>query len=309
MVIKLKIVFMGTPDFAAACLDRLVAEGHDLLAVYSQPDKPKGRGYTLAPTPVKALALAHGLTVHQPTKLRDGTVAAQLRELAPDLVVVVAYGRILPPDILAVPRLGCINIHGSLLPAYRGAAPIQWTVLNGDPVGGVTSIYMAEGMDTGDMILSLETPVGPDETGGQLYERLAPLGAECLARTVALLSAGTAPRLPQDEARATLAPMLDKAMGAVSFSLPAARLHNQIRGLNPWPGVTVTTASGKPLKLHQSRMTEGSGIPGTVLDAKRAIVACGEGALELVTVQPEGKPRMSGPDYLRGARLETGAIL
>lgn len=296
---------MGTPDFAVPCLARLVADGHTVAGVFCQPDKPRGRGMTLQPPPVKAFALEHGIPVWQPTKLRDGTALAQLRELAPQLLVVVAYGRILPMDILELPPLGCINIHGSLLPAYRGAAPIQWTVLNGDAAGGVTSMYMAEGMDTGDMILQMETPVGPDETSGELFERLAPLGADCLSQTVRLIEAGTAPRTPQDESRATAAPMLDKAMGQLDFGLDAQKLHNMVRGLAPWPGASITVG-GKQLKLHTTRVAAGSGTPGTILDAKSCTVACGNGALQLVTVQPEGKPRMAGCDWLNGARLGVG---
>ena len=308
----MKIVFMGTPDFAVPCLARLLDDGHQILAVYTQPDKPKGRGNTLTPPPVKTLAQERGIPVYQPTKLRDGAVAAQLRALAPDLMVVVAYGRILPPDILAVPPLGCVNIHGSLLPKYRGAAPIQWTVLNGDPVGGVTSMYMAEGMDTGDMILRRETPVGPDETSGALFDRLAPLGADCLSRTVTLIAQGKAPRIPQDEAQATTAPMLEKEFGRLDFALDAQTLHNRIRGLSPWPGAFVTDPRGRLLKLHQSRVAVDThtAAPGSILCASPLTVACGGGTtLELVVVQPEGKPRMAGSDYLNGARLAVGDSL
>lgn len=304
----MRIVFMGTPDFALPCLARIIADGHQVVGVFTQPDKPRGRGMTLCAPPVKELALAHNIPVYQPTKLRDGTALATMENLAPELVVVVAYGRILPAELLDCPRLGCVNIHGSLLPSYRGAAPIQWTVLNGDPVGGVTSIYMAEGMDTGDIILQMETPVGENETSGQLYQRLAPMGAECLARTIALLESGTAPRRPQDESLATAAPMLEKSMGAVDFSMEAGRLHNLICGLNPWPSASVQVA-GKRLLLHESRKLPGSGKPGELLEDKRLVVACGSGAIELVTVQPEGKGRMSGSAYMNGARLTKGSIL
>ncbi|MEG1942531.1 MAG: methionyl-tRNA formyltransferase [Angelakisella sp.] len=305
----MRIVFMGTPDFAVPCLQRLLDDGHEVAGVFTQPDKPRDRGYTLCPPPVKVLAQERGVPVFQPTKLRDGRALAQLRQLAPELVVVVAYGRILPKELLDCPPYGCVNIHGSLLPKYRGAAPIQWTVLNGDKLGGVTSMYMAEGMDTGDMLLTVDTPVGENETGGELYERLAPMGADCLSATIRHIETDTVIRTPQNEAEATAAPMLDKAMGAVDFSLAAPRLHNLIRGLNPWPSVTVTLPDGKHLKLHRSLLVPGSGGAGELLDAKRLIVACGEGALELTEVQPEGKGRMSGSDFMRGARLQKGDIL
>lgn len=305
----MRIVFMGTPDFAVPCLQRLIDDGHTVAGVFTQPDKPKGRGYTLTPPPVKELALAVGIPVHQPTKLRDGTALAILKELAPELVVVVAYGRILPKDILDCPTLGCINIHGSLLPKYRGAAPIQWTVLNGEPTGGVTAMYMAEGMDTGDLLLSVETPIGENETSGELYARLAPMGANCLSATIHHIETDTVIATPQDGALATAAPMLTKAMGQVDLSMDAGQLHNLIRGLNPWPSVSITAPDGKTLKLHRAILCEGSGAVGEILDSKRLIVACGTGALELTEVQPEGKGRMSGGDYLRGTRLQKGDIL
>lgn len=305
----MRIVFMGTPDFAVPCLQRLLDDGHEVAGVFTQPDKPRGRGYALAPPPVKELALAKGIPVYQPVKLRDGTALALLRELAPELIVVVAYGRILPKDILEYPQNGCINIHGSLLPKYRGAAPIQWTVLSGDKLGGVTSMYMAEGMDTGDTILMVDTPIGENETSGELYERLAPMGADCLSATVKHIETDTVIRTPQNEAEATAAPMLQKTMGSVDFSSSARKLHNLIRGLNPWPSVTIVTRGGKHLKLHRSLLLDVGGGVGEILDDKRLIVACGEGALELTEVQPEGKNRMSGGDYMRGAHLQKGDIL
>lgn len=305
----MRIVFMGTPDFAVPCLQRLIDDGHTVVGVFTQPDKPKGRGYTMTPPPVKELALSAGIPVYQPTKLRDGTALALLGELAPELIVVVAYGRILPKDILDCPPLGCINIHGSLLPKYRGAAPIQWTVLNGDKIGGVTSMYMGEGMDTGDLLLTVETPVGENETSGELYERLAPMGANCLSATIRHIETDTAIATPQEESLATAAPMLTKAMGQVDLSMDAHKLHNLIRGLNPWPSVSITAPDGRTLKLHRSVICEGSGTAGEILDSKRLIVACGTGALELTEVQPEGKGRMTGGDYLRGARLQKGDLL
>lgn len=304
----MRIVFMGTPDFAVPCLQRLLEDGHEVPAVFTQPDKPVGRHAVLTPPPVKQLALSHGIPVYQPTKMRDGTVAALLRELAPDCLVVVAYGRILPQEILDVPPRGCVNIHGSLLPRYRGAAPIQWSVIRGETVTGVTSMFMDAGMDTGDIIDTLTTPIGENETAGELFERLAPLGAQLLSTTLAAIADGTVTRRPQNDAEATMAPMLEKAMGRLALTRPAQELHNQVRGMNPWPGA-FCTAGGKTLKIHETRVAAGSGAPGTLLCADPVTVACGEGALQLMTVQPEGKPRMAAEAWLRGARLPQGARL
>lgn len=304
----MRIVFMGTPDFAVPCLQRLLEDGHEVPAVFTQPDKPVGRHAVLTPPPVKQLALSRGIPVYQPTKMRDGTAAALLRELAPDCLVVVAYGRILPQEILDVPPRGCVNIHGSLLPRYRGAAPIQWSVIRGETVTGVTSMFMDAGMDTGDIIDTLTTPIGENETAGELFERLAPLGARLLSTTLAAIADGTVTRRPQNDAEATMAPMLEKAMGRLDLTRPAQELHNQVRGMNPWPGA-FCTAGGKTLKIHETRVAAGSGAPGTLLCADPVTVACGEGALQLVTVQPEGKPRMAAEAWLRGARLPQGARL
>ena len=281
----MRIVFMGTPDFAVPCLQRILADGHEVPAVFTQPDKPVGRHAVLTPPPVKQLAQERGIPVYQPTKMRDGTVAAQLKELAPDCLVVVAYGRILPQAILDVPPKGCINIHGSLLPKYRGAAPIQWSVINGEKITGVTSMFMDAGMDTGDIIDTITTPIGENETAGELFDRLAPLGAELLSRTLRSIADGTVQRAPQNNAEATMAPMLEKAMGCHC------------------------AAGGKALKIHESRLAEGHGKPGELIALDPVTVACGEGALRLITVQPEGKPRMAAADWLRGARLQKGECL
>lgn len=298
----MRIVFMGTPDFAVPCLARILADGHEVVGVFTQPDKPVGRHAVLTAPPVKALALEKGLPVYQPAKMRDGTALALLQELHPECVVVVAYGRILPQELLDVPPKGCINIHGSLLPKYRGAAPIQWSVINGDDITGVTSMYMDAGMDTGDMIATIETRIGPEETAGELFERLAPMGAELLSRTLKMVENGTAPRTPQEHQKATKAPMLEKELGVLDFSQPARTLHNHIRGMNPWPGCTCT-AAGKRLKVHASRVTEGNGTPGELICLSPVTVACGQGALILDTVQPEGKPRMDAGAWIRGAHL------
>ncbi len=305
----MRIVFMGTPQFAVPCLERLLADGHEVAGVFTQPDKPKGRGHHLQPPPVKELALAHGLPVFQPATLRDGQALEQMRALAPQLAVVVAYGKILPPAMLEVPPLGCINVHGSLLPCWRGAAPIQWSVLNGDEEAGVTTMYLAQGMDTGDMILRRSTPLGSEETSGQLYERLSRLGAQLLGETVDLIAQGRAPRIPQQEEKATYAPMLTKEMAAIDFTKPASQVHNLVRGMNPWP-VAHTLLEGEPLKVYLSRPVEGAGAPGQVLENRgRLVVACGQGAVELLELQAQGKKRMPAADYLRGHPVALGTVL
>ncbi|WP_368233273.1 methionyl-tRNA formyltransferase [Anaerotruncus rubiinfantis] len=305
----MRIVFMGTPDFAVPCLARLIADGHEIAGVFTQPDKPKGRGMKLCPPPVKELALERNLPVYQPEKMKDGAAFAILKELAPELIVVVAFGRILPKDILDLPPYGCINVHGSLLPRYRGAAPIQWSVLNGDETAGVTTMYLAEGLDTGDMILKKETPVGPEETSGELFDRLSVLGAEALSETVTLIAEGKATRTPQDDSLSCYAPMLTKQDAKIDFTKSAHEVHNLVRGMSPWP-VAHTTLDGKTLKVHRTRTAEGSGAPGEVLeDGRRLVVACGEGAIELLEIQADGSRRMAAADYLRGHPVMKGAKL
>ncbi len=300
----MRIVFMGTPDFAVPSLKILLEHGHDVCAVYTQPDKPKGRGHKLQAPPVKELALEHCIPVLQPLSLRDGEVQEGIRAWGADALVVVAYGKILPKAVLEMPRLGCINVHGSLLPKYRGAAPIQWTVLNGDKVAGVTTMFMGEGMDTGDMLLKAETPVGEEETSGQLFDRLKDLGAGLLIETLERLEQGTLVPIPQNEAEATRAPMLSKELSLVDWTKPAQEIHDLIRGLNPWP-CAVSYLDGKKLKLFASRVREGSGQPGRPFDQQGALlVYCGEGALELVELQTENGKRMDGKSYLLGHPLE-----
>ena len=302
----MRIVFMGTPDFAVPCLRQVLEDGYEVAGVFTQPDKPKGRSFTLTPPPVKILAQERGLPVYQPATLRDGEALAVLQRLAPDLIVVVAYGKFLPKEILDLPPLGCVNVHGSLLPKYRGAAPIQWSVINGDPVAGVTTMFMGEGMDTGDMILKKETPIGPEETGGELFDRLAPLGAECLSQTLRLFAEGKpVPRQKQEESQVTYAGPLSRETGRLDLNRPARELHNLVRGVTPWPGASLMTG-GKLLKVLKARLADGTGAPGELLREDAFVVACGQGALELVTVQPEGKRPMGGADYLRGRRIKIG---
>lgn len=294
----MRIVFMGTPDFAVPSLEALLRRRHEIAAVYTQPDKPKGRGHKLLPPPVKALALERGLSVCQPTTLRSEEAVEALRALAPELIVVAAYGKILPPDVLHIPKYGCINVHGSLLPKYRGAAPIQWAVLNGEKTSGVTIQRMAEGIDTGDMLAKAETGIGPDETSGELFDRLMVLGAELLVDTIDKLD--TLVPEPQDEALATYAPMIQKEMGAVDWTQPAQAVHNLVRGLNPWPAAYFSI-DGKRMKLYRTQVVRAQGMPGTltVLDGEMTVF-CGADAVRLTELQPENGKRMRGSDYLRG---------
>ncbi len=302
----MRIVFLGTPDFAVASLVALVDAGHEVCAAFSQPDRPVGRHQgKLRPTPVKEYALSRGIPVFQPEKLRDGTALARLKELDPELLVTAAYGRILPDDILSLPPKGCINVHGSLLPKYRGAAPIQWAILNGERETGITIMHMAHDMDAGDIIAQSATPIGPDETAGELFDRLALLGGKLLAETVERLAAGAAKRTPQDPSQATLAPMISKKMSPVDWTRSAQAVYNQLRGLNPWPGASTDVISGDPVKLWGAQVVETrtGARPGAVVkaDGQGIDIACGDGKLlRVLELQPPGGRRMSAGDYLRG---------
>ena len=306
----MRIVFMGTPSFAVASLEALVRAGHQVAGVFSQPDKPVGRHQNkLQPTPVKECAQAHGIPVYQPEKLRDGTALALLRELDPELIVAAAYGRILPDDILALPPKGCINVHSSLLPKYRGSAPINWAILNGDRETGVTIQKMVRDLDAGDIILQRATPIGADENAAALYDRLALMGGELLTQAVAQIEAGIAACTPQDHAQATQAPMLSKALSPVDWTRSAQAIHNQIRGLYPWPAAATDILTGEPVKLWAARTAEtpAAARPGTILSAgKEGIdVACGDGrALRILELQAPGGKRMSAADYLRGHPIQ-----
>ena len=301
----MKIVFMGTPEFAVPSLEALVAAGHQVVGVFSQPDKPKNRGMKLQPTPVKLCAMVHDLPVYQPTKLRDGTALETIRSLAPDLIVVAAYGRILPQEILDYPKYGCINVHSSLLPKYRGAAPIHWSILNGDKETGVTIMHMAHELDAGDIIAQVRTPIGPDETVGQVHDRLARLGGELLVQATADIAAGTARRTPQDPEQVTYAPMLSRALSPIDWQQSGQAIHDKIRGLDPWPATSTDILTGQPVKVFASRLTGETTkkAPGTVLAAgKDGIdVSCGDGAvLRILELQAPGSRRMAATDYLRG---------
>lgn len=309
----MKIVFMGTPDFAVPCLRALADNGHDVAAVFTQPDKPKGRGYKMIPTPVKAAAMEYNIPVYQPLSLRKGDDAESamntLREINPELIVVVAYGQILPKEVLDLPKYHCVNIHASLLPAYRGAAPIQWCVLNGEKVSGVTSMLMAEGLDTGDMLIKAETEIGENETASSLHDRLSVMGAEVLLETVKAIEEGTLTPEPQEDSLSTYASRITKEMSALDFNKPANELHNIIRGITGF-----TTLEGKRLKVYTSRVTDISDAEkaenGTVTDTEKFIVKCGDGrGLMFCEIQPEGKKRMKTEDYLRGKKIEKGTVL
>lgn len=305
----MRIVFMGTPDFAVPSLQALIDAGHDVCAVYTQPDKPQGRKQILTAPPVKTLALEHDIPVFQPNTLKNEDEQARLRELAPEVIIVVAYGKLLPKAVLDIPPHGCINVHGSLLPRWRGAAPIQWAVIAGDEMAGVTTMQMAEGLDTGDMLLTYETKVGEKETAGELFDRLAQSGAELLTQTLVKLDEIT-PR-PQDDAQSCYAHMLDKQMAVIDWSRSAHEIDCLIRGLNPWP-IALTTLSGERLKVFAAEKANGNGEPGTVLEAdpkKGLTVACGEGALKLTEIQLVGGKRMKATDFLRGHAIEVGTKL
>ena len=305
----MRIVFMGTPDFAVPSLQALIDAGHDVCAVYTQPDKPQGRKQILTAPPVKTLALEHDIPVFQPNTLKNEDEQARLRELAPEVIIVVAYGKLLPKAVLDIPPHGCINVHGSLLPRWRGAAPIQWAVIAGDEMAGVTTMQMAEGLDTGDMLLTYETKVGEKETAGELFDRLAQSGAELLIQTLVKLDEIT-PR-PQDDAQSCYAHMLDKQMAVIDWSRSAHEIDCLIRGLNPWP-IALTTLSGERLKVFAAEKAAGNGEPGTVLEAnpkKGLTVACGEGALKLIEIQLVGGKRMKATDFLRGHAIEVGTKL
>ena len=303
----MKILFMGTPEFAVPSLNALLGAGHTVCGVFTQPDKPKNRGMKLLPSPVKVCALSHEIPVFQPAKMRDGEALGYLRELDPELIVVAAYGKILPSEILDYPVKGCINVHSSLLPKYRGAAPINWAILNGEAVTGVTIMHMAPARDAGDIIAQVSTPIGADETAPTLTARLAELGAELLVSAVEAIGAGTAARTPQDEADSTYAPMLSRELSPMDWSKPARTLHDQVRGLLPWPAA-VAEFGGIRCKVFSTDLPlqTTDAAPGTILEAgKRGIdIACGGGTvLHIDELQADGGKRMKAADYLRGHPL------
>ena len=310
----MRIVFMGTPDFAVGTLEELIKAGHEIIGIVTQPDKPKGRGKTLMPTPVKEVALKHQIPVYQPKKVREKEFTEALRNLSPDVIVVAAFGQIITKEILEIPRFGCINVHASLLPAYRGAAPIQWAVINGEKESGVTIMQMDEGLDTGDMIDKVVVPLAQDETGGSLFDKLSQAGARLCVKVLKDLEEGKAVREKQPEESTTpYASMISKKMGEINWSQPAGSIEQLIRGLDPWPSA-YTKLQGKTLKLWKARVVEEKqekGRPGEVVQVEKAafFVQTGEGILKIEELQMEGKKRMDTGAFLRGFQLTCGEIL
>lgn len=312
---KLKVLFMGTPDFAVPTLEALCNSEYEVIEVVTQPDKPKGRGKSVQMTPVKECALKHDIPVYQPVKLRNEESVAHLAELDIDFMVVVAFGQILPKSVLDMPRYGCINVHSSLLPAYRGAAPMQWTIINGETKTGVTTMFMDEGIDTGDILLQEETPIYDDETGGSLHDRLADMGANLLIKTLKGIEDNTITRIKQDDSKSNYVGMLNKSHGKMDFTKSAIELERLVRGLNPWPSA-YTTLNGKMFKIWEAKAIEDDsqyeGIKeGTIVKINKysLIVKTGDGLLELFQVQLEGKKRMIVEDFLRGYNVEEGTVL
>ncbi len=321
----MNIIFMGTPDFAVGTLEALIDAGHTIELVVTQPDKPKGRGNAMAYSPVKEAALAHGIEVYQPRRIRDAESVAFLNQYRPDVIVVVAFGQILPKEILDLPKYCPVNVHASLLPKYRGAAPIQWAVINGEKTSGVTTMRMDEGLDTGDMILREEVTLAPDETGGSLFDRLAEVGAKLCVKTVAALADGSATFTPQDHTQATHTTIIKKGQGELDFSRPAKQLEQLVRGLDPWPSA-FTYLDGRMLKIWRAEVAEDAKAaeelriseedlkayaPGTVCGTtKKAIgIRTGEGVLWVTELQAEGKKRMETSAYLLGAKVAAGTVL
>jgi len=302
----MRVVFMGTPDIAATCLKKIIADGFDVVGVYTQPDRPKGRGMKMVYSDVKEVALAHNLPVFQPENFREEETVQQLRDLKPDICAVVAYGRILPQKVLDIPTCGSINIHASILPQYRGSAPYQWAVLDGLKETGVTAMYLCREMDAGDIIDVAKTEIGENETAGELLDRLAVLGADLLSKTLRHAESGEKCCCkPQNPEEVSFAPMLDKTMCPIDWNKTACQVHNHVRGLHPWPVATMEL-QGKKFKVHETRVVAGSGKPGEILGLTKTglIVACGEGAVEIRSLQAEGGKRMAAPDYFRGHPLE-----
>ena len=301
----MRVVFMGTPDIAATCLKKIIADGFEVVGVYTQPDRPKGRGMKMVFSPVKDVAIAGNIPVFQPENFREDETVEQLKALQPDVVAVVAYGRILPQRVLDLVPKGFINIHASVLPQYRGSAPYQWAVLDGLKETGVSAQFMVHAMDAGDVVGVSKTPIGPDETAGELLDRLAVLGADLLSETLTKYENKELIPVPQDETKVTMAPMLDKSMCPIDWTKTAQQIHDKVRGLHPWPVATMEL-QGKKFKVHATKIVPGSGEPGEILGLTKTglKIACGDGAIEVTSLQAEGGKRMAAPDYFRGHPLE-----
>ena len=309
----MRILFMGTPDFARSILEKLHTNGENIVAVVTQPDKPQGRKMILTPSPVKQYALEKNLPVYQPVTLKDGAFAEELSRIDPELIIVAAYGKILPAYILDYPKYGCINAHGSILPRWRGAAPIQRAIMAGDTVSGVTAMYMAQGLDTGDMILTVEVPITDEDDFGTLHDKLAVAGGNAMAQTIARLRAGTVTREVQNEADATYAAKIENADCVIDFTKSVTEIYNQVRGLSPVPLAVTWMPDGKRLKIiaAQREICAVTAAPGTVIDIDHGTldIACGDGILHVTQLQPEGKGRMAAADFLRGRKLSVGDVL
>ncbi len=307
----MRVIFMGTPDFAVPVLEAIIQAGHTVIGVYTQPDKPKGRGKSMQYTPVKEKALEHQIPVYQPARVREPEVIEEIRNLKPDIIIVVAFGQILPEELLAIPPYGCVNVHASLLPKYRGAAPIQRVIMDGEKESGVTTMYMAKGLDTGDMIEQLVVPIDAKETGGSYHDKLAEAGARLCISTMEKIEAGTAPRIPQDDSRSCYAHMLKKSMGELDFEQPAEVLERLVRGLNPWPSA-YTQLQGKNLKIYEADVVEipenQQREPGMIIavDKKSFTIQCNPGGLRVTQLQLEGKKRMNTDAFLLGFTVEEG---
>ncbi|KXZ39599.1 methionyl-tRNA formyltransferase [Alkalithermobacter thermoalcaliphilus JW-YL-7 = DSM 7308] len=303
---------MGTPDFAVPSLKMLIEEGYDIISVVTQPDKPKGRGNKITYPPVKQEALNHGIKVYQPSKVKDKEFVDILKQLNPDIIIVIAFGQILSKDILSIPKHGCINVHSSLLPKYRGAAPINWAIINGEEVTGVTTMYMDEGLDTGDMILKIETKIGDEETAGELHDRLSVLGAKVLSETLNLIKKGTVLRQKQDDSQASYAPIMDKNLGNINWNKSAQDIFNLIRGTNPWPSA-FTNYKASTMKIWKAKVIDKDSNlkPGTILDvsSQGISVACKKGTLLVEDIQMPGKKRMPVHEYIKGNTIEKGVVL
>lgn len=304
----MRIIYMGTPDFAVPALERLVESSHEVVAVFTQPDKPRGRKMIMTPPDVKVCAEKYNIPVYQPNTFKDGEALKIIEDYNPDTIVVAAYGKILPKAVLDAPKYGCINIHGSLLPKYRGASPIQQAVLNGDKITGITTMLMDVGLDTGDILLQAETEIGENETSGELFDRLAVLGGDLLMDTLSSLEKCEITPKKQDESLASHTVKIDKSSCPIDFSKTAVEVHNQVRGLNPWP-VATTRIGEKNVKVYSTKLCKKNGKEGTILSVKPLIVACGEGSVEICQLQPEGKKQMTAEAFVAGHKLQVGEII
>ncbi|EQK45225.1 MULTISPECIES: methionyl-tRNA formyltransferase [Paraclostridium] len=308
----MKIVFMGTPEFAVPCLQKIIDEGHEVVAVVTQPDKPKGRGKKLAMPPVKELALKYDIPVYQPLKAREESFVDTLKEMNPELIVVVAFGQILPKSILDIPKYGCVNVHASLLPRYRGAAPLNWVIINGEEKTGVTTMYMDEGLDTGDMILKSEIPLDDEITAGELHDKMMIDGAKVLKETIDLIEKGEAPREKQSNEDTCYSPIMNKSLGNIDWKKSAIDIHNLVRGINPWPSA-YTTYEGQTMKIWKTKVIDKNSDkdPGTIIsvDKEGINVSTSEGILQIKEIQMAGKKRMEVPEYIKGNNINTDIIL